>query len=220
LKLDFDADGLVLVDDIDRDLARIGAKYYEIDRSVSWRLKEALAGLNGVKVRLVSDNPVPYPEFEPLREAHWQGPHFDFSTIDTKKHGSKTVHGDTDFVRSIQYGAHRKAFFEWQYPQRETIAILQIELFVFEMKTRYKSLYLHSIRDREKKKFTHLDGAIKMYSNEASYMDSFGIGLIKSETYQKSFRIDGTIADEDWRDIIGAFFDSNPLINEYFEGMG
>ncbi|WP_141733467.1 hypothetical protein [Oligoflexus tunisiensis] len=219
MKLDRDADGLVLVDDIDRDLARIEGKYYEIDETVSWKLKLALAGLNGVRVRLASDRDVPYPEEEPLRRAHWYGPKFDISTIDEKKHNSKTLHGDTDEIRNIQYGVNCKAFFDWQYPQREKIAILQIELFIFEMSAHYRSLYLHSIRNREQRKFTHLDGAVKTYSDEVSYLKSFEGGLIKSQNYQKSFRMDGVISDEHWRNIIGAFFDSNPLINDYFQGM-
>jgi hypothetical protein len=213
-----DDDGLVKVDRIDRDHAIIDGKRYEIDSSVPWQVKDELTKIEGVEIRVrltTFDEVTKYTE--PLRKAYWFGPSFDFAKLDDSQHSFRTVHGDTEnCTENILYGVSRKAFFDWQYPQKEPIAVFQIELFQIGKGCHYESMYLHSIRDRKKKVFTHLDGAKKQYSNNQSYESSFQNGLIKSNSYQKSFRIDGSIPNDSWKRLIGAFFNENPLIAEYF----
>lgn len=77
--------------------------------------------------------------------------------------------------------------------------------------------YLHSIRNIEEHAFVHVDGAAKVYerSEYSRRVDSTVGGDDPSIGYVKLFRVDGTIGDQGWSELVSFFFRQNPLVLEY-----
>jgi hypothetical protein len=154
-------------------------------------------------------------------KAHWMGPPFSWDDIDTYKYGLDTRHAN--FLN----GFHRldcfaQAKFSWRFPRDETVGILQIEEFnntvtePFEYNSdKYMTRYLHSIRDRSRRTFTHIDGASKTYDQQ-SYKKAYNENGIKGEEYIKLFRIDGDMSNINWYGYVFNFFNRDHLIEEYF----
>lgn len=78
--------------------------------------------------------------------------------------------------------------------------------------------YLHAIRDICTGVFLHCDGAVRAHrpdEYEVREMRDFITGRASSSRYRKLFRVDGTIATDDWRNITAQWFKHNRLILEY-----
>ena len=78
--------------------------------------------------------------------------------------------------------------------------------------------YLHAIRDWRRRRWIHVDGAVKAHraaDYKASRHDpSATKGAVVA--YRKLWRIDGHISDEDWGRLLGHHFRENELVIEYF----
>ncbi len=147
----------------------------------------------------------------------WRGPKFN-DDISKIKPGV-TVYGSNDMQRS-HYGISQTEFW-WKNDDSEQI--LEVE----ELRDRqsmgiegdkYGCRYVHSIFDRAKNSFEHFDGAIRMYDTDKMLMrierDIKSAG--KNSEYTKLFRVDGQLAISDWKTLTCHFYQSNPLIHEYF----
>ena len=77
--------------------------------------------------------------------------------------------------------------------------------------------YTHSIRDTQKRKFTHLDGAVKAFPMQHYHPTVEDPEASQGKpVYRKLFRIDGSIPDSEWAPCISQFFRQNELVIEYF----
>jgi len=77
--------------------------------------------------------------------------------------------------------------------------------------------YLHSIRDTDRRRFIHLDGAAKAFPREQYGPTVEQPDLPQGEpVYRKLFRLDGHISEEDWGRLVAHFFRGNELVIEYF----
>lgn len=84
----------------------------------------------------------------------------------------------------------------------------------------YGCRYIHSMLDEEKQSPYHLDGAIRLYSEERM-IERLDIDIKKASrdtTYTKLWRIDGNINIILWKSLIVDYFRDNTLISEYLEG--
>lgn len=77
--------------------------------------------------------------------------------------------------------------------------------------------YLHTQRDIEERRFTHLDGAIRGYeaARYQARLDSRIDVERKAARYRKVFRVDGPIADDLWYDLVVMFYRQNEMVGEY-----
>jgi hypothetical protein len=157
-----------------------------------------------------------------LQEAYWYGPKFNLEKVDAAIHGIElTVHlRPIDSLRNLFSLKLDKTEFMWS--KRGSLKTLQIEEIVQGSKTESDETvtvrYIHTIRDIQLHAFIHLDGAIRSYLS-ANYSERLANKLSahpNSDGYFKLFRIDGTIPDQDWVDLIAKFFSGNELIHEYF----
>jgi hypothetical protein len=82
----------------------------------------------------------------------------------------------------------------------------------------YGCRYIHSIYDTNNKEFSHFDGAIRLYSEEAILNRwNFDISKAGKDTdYTKLFRIDGKLELADWKKLCILYYKGNPLLFEYF----
>lgn len=78
--------------------------------------------------------------------------------------------------------------------------------------------YLHAIRDWRQRRWIHVDGAVKAHkaSDYKASRDSPSAPKGSVVAYRKLWRIDGTVADDDWGRILGHHFRENELVVEYF----
>lgn len=82
--------------------------------------------------------------------------------------------------------------------------------------------YVHSMVNAMSNKPYHLDGSIRLYSDEQiidRLSEGNDISKVGKETiYHKLWRIDGEIDGHVWKTLITHYFRDNYLIGEYFEG--
>ena len=161
---------------------------------------------------------VPKRWFSPIFEKdYWYGPPLNWKLIDNKYEVGLTVHGST---RSRLHNIDRTEFL-WSY--RNGLKTLQIEeihgLVLLDDPDTDMVLnrYIHSQRDIASGTFIHLDGAVKIYERD-SYQQRFDSKMTeadKSKYKPKLFRIDGTISDSEWVQLISFFFRGNEMVLEY-----
>ncbi|MDN3436486.1 hypothetical protein QMA04_00205 [Planococcus sp. APC 3900] len=84
----------------------------------------------------------------------------------------------------------------------------------------YGCRYIHSMLNEETQLPYHLDGAIRLYSEERM-IERLDIDIKKASrdtVYTKLWRIDGNINISLWKSLIVDYFRDNTLISEYLEG--
>lgn len=228
LALRTDGDGLVsgLFEEIEQDWVRVGRFWIALDARIPWQLAQCFKQhpplLRGIRLRLnaasierVGEHP------SPLRKAHWWGARFRWKHLDSYGGPIVTVHGDaTDPIQQV--GMVAKAVFRWNRPRREPIAILQIEEFRDSPQTpaaSFATRYLHSIVDLRRRRFIHLDGAIKTYTRDG-YVRAYEGAEEKAGKYEKLFRTDDELSmrSKEWLDCVATFFANDELVREYFGG--
>jgi hypothetical protein len=178
------------------------------------------------------------------RKAYWYGTKFNWKLADqpVPQGTPATVHGRVPSDLDIFGVLFDRVEFYWKYEERDEEGtatrksskkpknISRINSFEIEeivpltdnMRIRgdfIATRYLHSERDIDKKAFTHLDGAIKLYDRE-TYNIRFSQNIpkeIKANHYVKLFRIDGTIENNEWAELVSSFFIRNELVKEYLE---
>jgi hypothetical protein len=108
---------------------------------------------------------------------------------------------------------------------RENQKVLEMEELVPERalpKSVVVDKYVHSLRDTHARRFMHLDGAVRVYRKE-DYRRRLGTDLRQGRSlalrYEKLFRVDGPIPDQDWAELVAHFYRGNELVREYLEGQ-
>ncbi|MBX3150419.1 hypothetical protein KF728_09745 [Candidatus Obscuribacterales bacterium] len=142
--------------------------------------------------------------------------------------GTVTTHirtDDTAFLRLMFFGLSRV---EIMWSRRENLKTIQIEelmepdSYKFEDCDEIPIMYLHSIWNCEKRRFVHLDGAVKGYARPV-YDKRLEVPMnkfsLRANSYRKLFRIDASLQVNEWADLITKFFYLNELIVEYFSAI-
>jgi hypothetical protein len=90
-----------------------------------------------------------------------------------------------------------------------------------ERESTYGCRYVHSRLNRESGVPVHLDGAIRMYGEEAMVnrldLDMYRAG--RHSQYTKLWRVDGPLRVSTWKELITHYYRDNMLIGEYFGGV-
>lgn len=81
--------------------------------------------------------------------------------------------------------------------------------------------YVHSIVEEESGRITHLDGAIREYTEEhlVSRLDSSIAEAGRHTQYTKLWRVDGSLPFSKWKLLIHHHFRDNPLVAEYLDPL-
>lgn len=223
-----DYDGLVsqVFDEIDQDWVRVGQFWIRLDSRFPWQLSQCFSThaelLPGLSLRLDLSAVEPVQAHErPLRKAYYWGGKFRWEDLDSYGGPIVTKHGDSNsLIQSLSYVS--QVIFRWNRPRDQPIAVLQIEEFREGPEApegSYTTRYLHSILNRSKHEFFHLDGAVKTYTSEA-YARAYAGQQVKSSKYEKLFRTDQAMAigTEPWISCVASFFALDRLVMEYFDG--
>lgn len=131
-----------------------------------------------------------------------------------------TKHGNTEFERVFN-GVSRTEF--WWYEQNE-------RTFECEEVLEYPSLgisrghfgcrFVHSIIDSKTDHSKHLDGAVRMY-NEDAMLTRIDVDIMhagRRSEYTKLWRVDEELDVPTWKALISDYFRDNHLVGEYFGG--
>ncbi|HHW26715.1 MAG TPA: hypothetical protein GXX23_05180 [Firmicutes bacterium] len=144
----------------------------------------------------------------------WFGPPLAWSRLDDMSAIGRTVHGDasdhlwagisrTEFVWA-RHGENLKAFQAEELPPLEAG-----EGYVF-------CRYVHSLRDTGRRLFVHLDGAVRVYTDDYPQRYDGTIEYSKGH-YVKLFRVDGELPTGQWSMLVSFFFRQNRLVLEYLQ---
>ncbi len=241
-----DEDGLLVVDD-ELHLMTAGVRYNDHvlryhrffggDYATSpahdllWHLGEYHRGSgcqNVFRVAIDPRPPITMEEYERRLFADfstWQGPTFCAAKLDDRNEVGLTVVG-RDRPSPYEAGsgpAFDRTEFLWKH--RDGVKTLEIEEITARenLTGRYHlNRYVHAERDVEKGRFTHLDGAVKVYSTER-YGMRYGARLGdpgERPPKIKLFRVDGDIDIGCWLELVGSFFSGNEMVVEYFDPKG
>lgn len=174
-----------------------------------------------VKIRLDRDAVGLASTFQqPLEFAHWWGPHFDddLQSIPiglTRHQASETQ----QFFSGIDHADF------WWHAQNglktlECEEVLDIPSLGVGNDV-YGCRYAHSIVDEQTDLPIHLDGAIRMYGEEAM-IKRLDVNLVhagRHSDYTKLWRVDGQIPIKVWKELICHHFRDNELVGEYLGGL-
>jgi hypothetical protein len=154
--------------------------------------------------------------FKPmLQRDYWWGPPYTGNPR-SQRHGM-TVHGPT---RYDHFNGLKRTEFWWYGKAESTLEIEEIHNLVFRLdreRLAHGMRFIHSIFDRNDLP-RHLDGAVRLYDADLwnqrvqSKLSDFG----KKARRMKLWRVDGSLALNDWYELIHMFFRGNYTIAEYF----
>ena len=233
-----DKDGLVLLKDLNPVVPGVfeqgGLLFFAssfLRRSLSRHntLNDALLGrlqaLTGnpeltVKVRLDPDVVGLAETYRrPLEFAYWWGPKFDDDLLSIP--AGITQHGAGDLQRVFS-GVSRTEF--WWHEQND-LKTLECEevLDIPSMgvgRDVYGCRYAHSIVDPQTKKPFHLDGAIRLYTEErmVERLEKTMYTAGRHSEYTKLWRVDGPVPIPLWKELITHHYRDNELVGEYLGG--
>jgi hypothetical protein len=170
-----------------------------------------------VKIRLDEDLVgIAHTYMRPLEFQYWWGPQFneDLESIPT----GVTQHTADESQRRF-FGVERTEF--WWHEQNglktlECEEVLNIPSLGVG-KDSFGCRYIHSIVDPDSSLPTHLDGAIRLYSEEAmiARMDVDMMHAGRRTEYVKLWRVDNPFPVDLWKEIITHHFRDNELVGEY-----
>jgi hypothetical protein len=173
-----------------------------------------------VKIRLDHDTVGLASTFQqPLEFAHWWGPRFD---DDLQSIPIGLTRHQANEMQLFFSGIHHTEF--WWHAQNglktiECEEVLDIPSLGVGSDV-YGSRYVHSILDEQTDLPMHLDGAIRMYSEDAmiARLDENLIHAGRHSDYTKLWRVDGQIPIAVWKELICHHFRDNELVGEYLGG--
>jgi hypothetical protein len=156
-----------------------------------------------------------YAAYEELE--YWWGPKFDDDLSNIQVGVS---HHEASKQDRIFHGISGSQFW-WQSRGGkhifETEELRDIPSFV-PAGTRYGCRYVHSIVDEETGNIDHLDGAVRLYS-EDKMIERLPLRLSEAgrhTEYSKLWRLDGVIPLSIWKSLLSDYFRDNRLVGEYF----
>ena len=156
---------------------------------------------------------------QPLELEYWWGPKFNESLLDIPY--GVTCHNASNQQREF-HGILKTEF--WWHKQNE-IQSLECE----EIRNTptlgisndaYGCRYIHSMINNDTGLPNHLDGAIRIYTEE-HFIERLDLDITKAgknTDYLKLWRIDGDIEISVWKDLICHFYRDNHLLREYLNG--
>jgi hypothetical protein len=152
----------------------------------------------------------------------WYGPHFDRDGLDDPNYVGLTVVGrnlPSPFHSS--YPLERTEFF-WKRNEGDYFKTLEIEELSHKDEPYdnwHINRYVHAQRDMKRQSFCHLDGAAKVYAQNAyaGRLESKMPNNIRPAHYVKLFRIDGALELDPWLSLVSMFFKGNEMVVEYFD---
>ncbi len=175
--------------------------------SVKIRLDEDLVGLAHTYMR-------------PLEFQYWWGPRFndDLESIPV----GVTQHSANDSQRAF-FGVDRTEFWWHEQNRLKTLECEEV-LNIPSLgvgRDSFGCRYAHSIVDPDSGLPTHLDGAIRLYSEESmiARMERDMMHAGRSTEYVKLWRVDNPISVAAWKEIITHHFRDNELVGEYLGGV-
>lgn len=238
LKKLFDQDSLLPITD-EMKLLRNGLSYrgyliyyHQFMRrmyrySINWKFFELLqspAAAVGNRVSLAIDpfRLIRLDKFhERFEEDYWWGPKFNIAKIDDRKEYGFTKHmGSSSTISSRPI---RTEFYIQVRGSEKIFEIEEVDLSQGREPDHPNLIinrYVHSIRDMSRHRFIHLDGAAKIY-RKPSFDKRIATDLrssAKSDYYVKLYRIDGDLPDDDWTQLINAFFRQNDDVRQFLGG--
>jgi hypothetical protein len=149
---------------------------------------------------------------------YWWGPHFSDDLPDVRL--GVTQHGNDEIERLFS-GISRTEF--WWYEQNERTFECEEVLDTPSLgvsSEHFGSRFVHSIVDAKTGKPRHLDGAVRMYDEEAM-MARLGVDLMhagRRSEYTKLWRVDQHLDVATWKALISDYFRDNHLVGEYLGG--
>ena len=156
-----------------------------------------------------------------LELQYWWGPKFD---NDLTSIPLGVTHHEADEIEKMMYGISATQF-RWgtgtaqHIFEAEELRDLPSAL---ESPDRYGCRYVHSIVDQATGAVEHLDGAVRIYSEE-KMLQRLECNLDKAPRdtdYQKLWRVDGSIDIASWKRLISDHYRDNYLVGEYFGAEG
>ena len=166
-------------------------------------------------VRVNLAKPLPPPSGFVKLGALMYGAKFDKAALDGAREGKALVHFDElagDYPHKATMGI---------FPRKEDdVVVIYLEALAPPNGERIQTEFLHAEYRRGSGMFSHVDGALKLYSRkayESRYTANPTVAPHSDLAYEKIFRIDGPIPFEAWLDLVPAFFPSNRLIREVLE---
>jgi hypothetical protein len=154
---------------------------------------------------------------QPIELEYWWGPKFSDNLAEIKTNISR--HAATPHER-LFHRIERTEF--WWYDQNELRAfeceeVLDGQTLGIETGDKYACRYAHSMVDLAKNVPHHLDGAVRIYSEEAMLarleLDMAEAG--RRSEYVKLWRADGKIPVPLWKSLVSDYFRDNHLVSEY-----
>lgn len=150
---------------------------------------------------------------------YWRGPKFpgDFTGL---KFGV-TQH-EADENQRMFHGISRTEFWWYEQDGRTTFECEELkDLPAFGVAAdKFGCRFVHSLVDPAKSCSTHLDGAIRLYGEEAMLrrLDVDIMHTGRRTDYTKLWRIDGPLPAVHWKELTSHFFRDNHLVGEYLGG--
>ncbi|GAB5539382.1 MAG: hypothetical protein Salg2KO_14850 [Salibacteraceae bacterium] len=188
--------------------------YFFIDKLISKHNDE------NITVRIALDrNIIGYAKTyqDSIELEYWRGPKFNDDISGIKP--GVTVYKSNDFQQAY-YGISSTEFWWKNESDKQTLEAEELKEHpsLGLNDDNYGCRYVHSIYDRIDNSFEHFDGAIRMYDTERMLdrLDNDIKGAGKCSDYTKLFRVDGKLSLADRKTLVCHYFQSNPLIHEYF----
>jgi hypothetical protein len=157
-----------------------------------------------------------------FEEDYWYGPPFSLQRLDDPKWVGVTRHWTPPPGEPLHYPVAATEFV-WQLDS-ETFKSLQIEETYYPWDSEWDpqddqpwfiNRYVHSTRDIAKRRFVHLDGAVKLF-DKTDYNPYERRPKRSALHYKKLFRVDGRISDDDWMQLVAHYLRGNDHLHEYF----
>ncbi len=150
---------------------------------------------------------------------YWRGPKFpgDFTGI---KFG--VARHEADENQRVFHGISRTEFWWYEQDSRTTFECEELkDLPAFGVAAdKFGCRFVHSLVDPANSCSTHLDGAIRLYNEEAMIrrLDVDIMHAGRQTGYTKLWRIDGPLPAVRWKELTSHYFRDNDLIGEYLGG--
>jgi hypothetical protein len=184
----------------------------------------AMRGRAGLDVRMALDADLvglAHTFNEHIELEYWWGPKFS-DDLEGIPIPSIARHVATDTERRF-HGISRTEF--WWYGQDEARSFECEELQDLPAEAISDGVFgcrfIHSRLDPKTGTPVHLDGAVRMYEEEAMVrrLDQTLHQAGRHSQYTKLWRIDGPLAVMDWKELVTHYYRDNRLVGEYFGGV-
>jgi hypothetical protein len=158
---------------------------------------------------------------ENIELQYWWGPHFS-EKLDEIRLGM-TRHEASQRERLFS-GISTTEFWWYEQDERKTFECEEIRDLnvpsIGKSASEFGCRFVHSIVDSGDRQAIHLDGAVRLYSEDLMLerVDRDIMQFGRRAEYTKLWRIDGLLAVETWKALINDYYRDNHLVGEYLGG--